>query len=64
MKLENLYDYIFWYNPYEEVWYAVHREYQLDFFNGNRNNIKFIKSKQHSTLMELLCKENLSIDLN
>lgn len=54
--MENLYDYIFWYNHHEGNWYAVHRDYQLEFFNGSRNKTKYIKSKQHSTLVELLVK--------
>ena len=54
--MEKLYDYIFWYNHYEDVWYAIPRDHQLDFFNGNRDKSKYIKSKQHSTLVEIICK--------
>lgn len=64
MKLDRLYDYIFWYNPYEELWYAIHRDYQLDFFGGYRNKTKYLKSSQHSTLVELICKEHLVTDIN
>lgn len=54
--MEKLYDYIFWYNHHEEVWYAINRDEQLEFFNGNRNKTKYIKSKAHSTLVEMICK--------
>jgi hypothetical protein len=64
MNLERLYDYIFWYNAYEKVWYAIHREYYSDFFGGYRDRTRFIKSKQHSVLVELICKQNLPADFN
>ncbi|CAB4142574.1 hypothetical protein UFOVP449_59 [uncultured Caudovirales phage] len=64
MNLEKLYDYIFWYNSYEEVWYAVHREYYSDFFGGHRNRTYFIKSNKHSVLVELICKQNSLADFN
>ena len=54
--MENLYNYIFWYNHHEEVWYAIHRDTQLEFFNGSRDKANYIKSNQHSTLVELICK--------
>lgn len=57
--MEKLYEYIFWYNHHEKYWYAVHRDYQLDFFNGNRDRSKYIRSTQHSTLVEILCKQEL-----
>lgn len=57
--MEKLYDYIFWYNPYEAFWYAIHRDTQLNFFNGHRNKSVFYKSKEHSTLVEILTKKDL-----
>lgn len=57
--MENLYDYIFWFNHHEEIWYAIKREHQLDFFNGNRDKAEFIKSKEHSVLVELLTKPSI-----
>jgi hypothetical protein len=54
--MEKLYDYLFWYNHYERVWYAIHREYQLDFFSGKRNETQYLKSSKHSTLVEIICK--------
>lgn len=57
--MEALYDYIFWYNHMEEVWYAIQRDSQLEFFNGSREKAKFYKSNQHSTLVEIICKPEL-----
>ena len=57
--MEKLYDYIFWFNHYEGIWYAVHRDHQLDFFNGHRDKIDYLKSSKHSTLVEIICKDKL-----
>jgi len=54
--MEKLYNYIFWFNHHEKLWYAINRDEQLEFFNGNRNKTKYIKSKEHSTLVEIICK--------
>ena len=32
--MENLYDYAFWYNNYEELWYAIPRSTWTEFFSG------------------------------
>jgi hypothetical protein len=40
----NTYNYIFWHNPYENLWYAIPREEQLYFFNGNRAKAKGVWS--------------------
>jgi hypothetical protein len=57
--MEALYDYIFWYNHHEEIWYAIERDTQLDFFRGNRENSKYYKSNTHSTLVEIITKPKL-----
>lgn len=57
--MENLYNYIFWYNPYEKLWYAIRRDTELQFFNGSRDKSIFFKSKVHSTLVDILTKEGL-----
>jgi hypothetical protein len=54
--MEKLYDYVFWYNHHEKLWYAIPRDQQLDFFNGNRSKVEFLKSKKESTLIEIICK--------
>lgn len=43
MKLEGLYNYLFWYNEYQELWYAIPHEKYVDFFSGKRNKIKGLK---------------------
>jgi hypothetical protein len=57
--MENLFDFIFWYNPYENIWYAIERNSQLNFFNGNRQNSIYYKSKEISTLVEIISKDDI-----
>ena len=52
----NLYNYIFWFNCYEEVWYAIDKNYQSDFFNGKREKLNFHKSENINTLIEIINK--------
>lgn len=60
MNKMNLYNYIFWFNPHEDLWYAIDRDTQLFFFNGHRNKAKYYKSKEHSTLVSILMKDGLA----
>ena len=62
--MEELYSYLFWYNPHENLWYAIERDDVLKFFNGHRNEVSFLKSKQHSTLVELICKKDILKKIN
>lgn len=59
MNSINLYGYIFWCNPYEDMWYAIDRDTQLFFFNGDRKKSKYFKSKDIFVLIELISKDNL-----
>lgn len=59
MDNTNLYNYIFWFNPYEDLWYAIERNTELFFFNGSRNKAKYYKSKEHSTLVTILIRNGL-----
>jgi len=34
------YNYIFWNNQYENLWYAIPREGYLNFFNGKRTEVE------------------------
>jgi hypothetical protein len=52
----NLYNYIFWYNEYESLWYAVPRDSQILFFNGKRNELKNVLS--HKDINVLIRKVN------
>lgn len=53
--MEELYDYIFWHNSLEEVWYAIPRDEYLLFFNGSRNKTQgVLKSKSIDTLIYII----------
>jgi Bacteriophage T4-like portal protein (Gp20) len=54
MKNIKLFNYIFWYNPYENLEYAITRDTQLAFFNGNREQSEYISSSSHDTLVEII----------
>ena len=54
MTNSNLYGFIFWCNPHEGLWYAIDRDTQLDFFNGNREKSTYYKSKEIATLIEMV----------
>lgn len=56
---QNLYGYIFWYNPYENLWYAIERDSYLVFFNGNRKEAIYYKSEDINTLSEILTKDEV-----
>ena len=55
MKNEVFMDYIFYYNPYEEAWYAFKREDYLTFFN-NRGSKEWLKSKKIKDLFDYISK--------
>jgi hypothetical protein len=40
------YNYIFWHNPYQDLWYAIPRDGYLEFFNGNREKVKGVLSNK------------------
>ena len=64
MNKMNLYNFIFWFNPHEDLWYAIDRDTQLWFFNGDRKKATYYKSKDHSTLVSILMKDGLAEKLN
>jgi hypothetical protein len=53
-KKEILYQYLFWYNVYEDLWYAIKSDTILNFFNGNRKKSEFYKAKKHSDLIKMI----------
>ena len=55
--MKNTYNFIFWNNPYENLWYAISRDTQLEFFNGDREKSVYYKSKEISTLVEIVNKD-------
>jgi hypothetical protein len=54
----NLYNHIFWYNEYTELWYAIPRDHQMDFF-GLNNQAVAISGKDITVLVELIRKPHL-----
>lgn len=64
MNRQNLYSYIFWCNPFEDLYYAIERDSYLEFFNGNRDKAVFHKAKDFSVLEELICREDILKKLN
>ena len=49
-----LYNYLFWYNDYDKVWYGIHRDTQILFFNGNRKDSLYFKDIKFETVIELI----------
>jgi hypothetical protein len=57
MKNENLYGWVFTFNPYTQVWNAAKSEnYTLMFSATSKNSKKVLKSKDINTLIELIIK--------
>jgi hypothetical protein len=56
----NIYEYVFWYNHFTELWYAIPREESAAFFNDNNSSPNTIKSTKIETLIELLNKPQLA----
>lgn len=52
-----LYNYIFWFNPYENLWYVIKADTQINFFNGNRKKSIYYTSREISLLIEFLERE-------
>jgi hypothetical protein len=44
-----LYNYIFWFNEHTELWYAIDRDDQLKFFNGNTGQFVQFLTQDPST---------------
>jgi len=49
-----LYDWFFWKNYHEDLWYAIHRDTLLFFMSGRREESLYYKSKDFETLESLL----------
>lgn len=55
--MENLYDYLFHYNPYKKAWFAFRREDKEAYFNGELPESKLLKSKDIKTLVGYISKD-------
>lgn len=50
-----LYNYLFWFNEYDEIWYAIPRDEQQIFFGVDKNKAKgIVKSKNINTLIKIV----------
>lgn len=59
MRNENLYGWVFVYNPYTELWNAARREdYTLLYTATSKKSPKVLRSKDVNTLIELIIKTN------
>jgi hypothetical protein len=52
--MENLYDWLFHYNPYTKVWNAFRRDESSQYFNGELENV--LSSKNYNTLIDIIHK--------
>lgn len=53
--MEELYDYVFHYNPYTKTWNAIPRAQYTEYTNNNELD-SVLKSKDFNTLVELILK--------
>jgi len=56
MGVDNLYDWLFHYNHYEELWSAFRREDKEKYFNGELKSNQFHRAKNVDTLIEFIAK--------
>jgi hypothetical protein len=54
----NLYNHVFWYNEFTQLWYAIPRDHQVDFFGLGKQDLA-LSSKDINVLVELLQKPAL-----
>ena len=53
---ETLYDWLFHYSPYNEIWSAFRREHKEMYFNGELSEKEVIKSKKILDLVDYINK--------
>ena len=49
--MDLVYNYIFWYNTYENLWYAIPRNQYTNFFSGHLPYEGVVKSSKIDTLI-------------
>jgi len=54
--MENLYYYVFWYNSYQELWYAIETSKYTDFMSGYDKDEKTLTSKKIESLIKMINK--------
>jgi hypothetical protein len=55
MRNEELYEYVFHFNPYNGLWSAIPRDVYQEYFN-NSDVAGVLKSKEYTTLISLILK--------
>ena len=61
MKNEELYEYVFHFNPYNELWSAIPRDSYQQYFNNNEID-GILKSKEYTTLIALILKGGIFVN--
>ena len=61
-KMENLYSYVFHYNPYMKLWVAIPTNRYTDYFSGQVVE-EVLVSREIETLIDLVCKGDEFIKL-
>jgi len=56
-----LYNYVFWYNSYDDSWYAIPRDQYTNFFNGHLPYEGVLKSPKIETLVYMITHPNEKI---
>ena len=65
--MENLYSYGFWFNTYENLWYAIPRSQWTLFFSGkeDKHEVEGVyRSSEIDTLIQVICNPSLLESLN
>jgi hypothetical protein len=60
--MEELYGFVFWYNHFEKLWYAIPTSEYSNFFSGKHDRKSNIKSSSINTLIEVLTKHSINIE--
>lgn len=60
--MNNLYNYIFWFNPYEDMWYAVPRDQYTLYFSDRRKDKGVLKSTKIDTLIYIIHNPEVKIE--
>jgi hypothetical protein len=61
MKNEELYEYVFHFNPYNELWSAIPRDSYQEYFNNHEID-GILKSKEYTTLIALILKGGIFVN--
>lgn len=51
----NLYNYVFHFNPFDDIWYAIPRDLYMEYWS-NKNLHGILKAKEINVLVEMINK--------